>query len=69
MMDVNIFRSLITICLHQTYRSRLIIIHTEYLLLIYYRVLSYIKQHFHAHCDVMSDEYITDRVQNQGGGQ
>ena len=27
------------------------------------------QKHFHAHCDVISDEYITDRVQNQGGGQ
>ena len=24
--------------------------------------------HFHAHCDVISDEYITDKVQKQGGG-
>ena len=27
------------------------------------------QKHFHAHCDVISDEYITDEVQNQGGGQ
>ena len=27
------------------------------------------QKHFHAHCDVISDEYITDKVQNQGGGQ
>ena len=27
------------------------------------------QTHFHAHCDVISDEYITDKVQNQGGGQ
>ena len=27
------------------------------------------QKHFHAHCDVISDEYITDIVQNQGGGQ
>ena len=26
------------------------------------------QKHFHAHCDVISDEYITDKVQNQGGG-
>ena len=25
------------------------------------------SKHFHAHCDVISDEYITDKVQNQGG--
>ena len=25
------------------------------------------KKHFHAHYDVISDEYITDKVQNQGG--
>ena len=29
------------------------------------------QKHFHtrAHCDVISDEFITDKVQNQGGGQ
>ena len=27
------------------------------------------QKHFHAHCDVISDEYITDKLQNQGGGQ
>ena len=27
------------------------------------------QKHFHAHCHVISDEYITDKVQNQGGGQ
>ena len=27
------------------------------------------QKYFHAHCDVISDEYITDKVQNQGGGQ
>ena len=27
------------------------------------------QKHFHAHCDVISDEYITDKVQNQGEGQ
>ena len=27
------------------------------------------QTHFHAHCDVISDEYITDKVHNQGGGQ
>ena len=27
------------------------------------------QKHFHAHCDVISDVYITDTVQNQGGGQ
>ena len=27
------------------------------------------QKHFHARCDVISDEYITDKVQNQGGGQ
>ena len=27
------------------------------------------QKHFHAHCDVISDGYITDKVQNQGGGQ
>ena len=27
--------------------------------------VSYIKKHFYAHCDVISDEYITDKVQNQ----
>ena len=27
------------------------------------------EKHFHAHCDVISDEYITGEVQNQGGGQ
>ena len=27
------------------------------------------QKHFHAHCDVISDEYITDKVQNQGGGK
>ena len=26
------------------------------------------QKHFHAHCDVISDEYITDKVQNQGEG-
>ena len=26
-------------------------------------------KHFHAHCHVISDEYITDKVQNQGGEQ
>ena len=26
------------------------------------------SKHFHAHCAVISDEYITDKVQNQGGG-
>ena len=24
---------------------------------------------FHAHCDVISEEYVTDKVQNQGEGQ
>ena len=27
------------------------------------------QKYFHAHCDVNSDEYITDKVQNQRGGQ
>ena len=27
------------------------------------------QKYFHAHSDVISDEYITDKVQNQGGGQ
>ena len=27
------------------------------------------QKHFHAHCDVISDEYITDKVQNHGGEQ
>ena len=27
------------------------------------------QKHFHAHCDVMSDENITYKVHNQGGGQ
>ena len=27
------------------------------------------QKHFHAHCDVISDEYIADKVQNQGGWQ
>ena len=31
-------------------------------------ILVYIKNHFHAHCDVISDEYITDKVQ-KGEGQ
>ena len=26
------------------------------------------QKHFHAHCDVISDEYITDKVQNQEEG-
>ena len=26
------------------------------------------QKHFHAHRDVISDEYITDKLQNQGGG-
>ena len=26
------------------------------------------QKHFHAHCDVISANYITDKVQNQGGG-
>ena len=31
--------------------------------------VSNIKKRFHAHCDVISDEYITDKVHNQGEGQ
>ena len=27
------------------------------------------QKHAHAHCNVISDEYITDKVQNQGGEQ
>ena len=27
------------------------------------------QKHFHAHCDVISDEYIPYKVHNQGGGQ
>ena len=27
------------------------------------------QKHFRAHCNVISEEYITDKVQNQGGGQ
>ena len=27
------------------------------------------QKHSHTHCDVISDEYITDKVQNQGDGQ
>ena len=27
------------------------------------------QKHFHAHCDVISDVYITDKVHTQGGGQ
>ena len=27
------------------------------------------QKNFHAHCDVISDGYITDKVQNQVGGQ
>ena len=26
------------------------------------------QEHFHAHCDCISDEYITDKVQNQEEG-
>ena len=26
------------------------------------------QKHSHAHCDVITDEYITDKVQNQAGG-
>ena len=27
------------------------------------------QKHTHADCDVILDEYITDKVQNHGGGQ
>ena len=27
------------------------------------------QKHFHAHCDVISDKYITDKLQDQGGRQ
>ena len=40
--------------------------------LLYYFVINIdhlIVPHFHAHCDVISDEYITYKVRNQGGGQ
>ena len=28
-----------------------------------------LQKHFHAHCNVISDEYSKDKVQNQRGGQ